>query len=237
MIAGALELATTNENAELTSFATIQPSNDPKKVSFQTQNEAHFEFLNSKVAITVEEENGAALEVQGTTKLGSTTIKDSLSIGEIEIKEVNIPNTDQKGLQINQPVGIQTEPDSSFTLNVAGNIKVNKLSEQSSIALKRDISQLSIQEAIDYLRALDPIKFKFKSDEKNILNLGFIAENVPDILASLDKTSISPTDIIAILTTVVKFQESQLSSCFDIMRSHEGAIQVLSEKIATLEKS
>ena len=242
LVAGVLELATvttTDRNTALTSLATIRPiqSPDTSKVSFETQNEAYFEFVGGKVAITAEAEETIALEVQGKTVLGPTIIKNILSIGETDITSVEVTNASEKtGLRINQSVGIQAQPDSAFALNVEGDIQASKFHEQSSIALKQDVSELSIQEAISYLKTLDPIKFRFKSDDKNLLNLGFIAEAVPDIVASADKTAISPTDIIAILTRVAKFQERQLESCFDILRSHEGAIKTLSQKVAILEE-
>ena len=242
LVAGVLELATvstTDGNTALTSLATIRPiqSPDTSKVSFETQNEAYFEFVGGKVAITAEAEKTIALEVQGKTVLGPTIIKNILSIGETDITSVEVTNASEKtGLRINQSVGIQAQPDSAFALNVEGDIQASKFHEQSSIALKQDVSELSIQEAISYLKTLDPIKFRFKSDDKNLLNLGFIAEAVPDIVASADKTAISPTDIIAILTRVAKFQERQLESCFDILKSHEGAIKTLSQKVAILEE-
>jgi hypothetical protein len=79
----------------------------------------------------------------------------------------------------------------------------------SSIETKRDICDLSSGEAASALRGLNPVKFTYKIDPKE-KHVGFIAEDVPDLVASPDRKSLSPMDIVAVLTQVVKDQQKTI---------------------------
>lgn len=73
----------------------------------------------------------------------------------------------------------------------------------SSRDFKEDILSLELPEALEAFKALKPVKYKYKNtqDERH---LGFIAEDVPDLVASEDRRSLSPMDIVALLTRVVQ---------------------------------
>ena len=58
------------------------------------------------------------------------------------------------------------------------------------------------------LRDLEPVTFKYIEDDER--RAGFIAEEVPDLVATSDRTSLSPMDIVAVLTRVLKFQQEQI---------------------------
>jgi hypothetical protein len=66
------------------------------------------------------------------------------------------------------------------------------------------------------------VKFGYKKDvtEKHV---GFIAEEVPDLIATKDRKGLSPMDIVAVLTKVVQEQQK--------------AISTLYEKVSELEKT
>ena len=62
------------------------------------------------------------------------------------------------------------------------------------------------------LQHLNPISFAFKEDAAHQQHLGFVAEDVPTMVATPDQKGFSPMAIIAVLTKVVKEQQEQLSA-------------------------
>jgi len=69
----------------------------------------------------------------------------------------------------------------------------------SSREYKEDITTLGLEEALEALQGLEPVKYKYKvtRDERHV---GFIAEDVPELVATEDRKSLSPMDIAAVLT-------------------------------------
>ncbi len=82
----------------------------------------------------------------------------------------------------------------------------------SSRSLKEQITALSSDEALAILAGLDPVKFAYKSDGEQGLQVGFIAEEVPDLIATHDRRGIKPIDIVAVLAKVVKDQQKAIAS-------------------------
>jgi hypothetical protein len=80
----------------------------------------------------------------------------------------------------------------------------------SSREFKDNIVRLSADEASQALAALDPVKFNYKDDALQ-QHVGFIAEDVPDLVAMKDRKGLSPMDIVAVLTKVVQEQRQQLA--------------------------
>ena len=80
----------------------------------------------------------------------------------------------------------------------------------SSREYKTNIESLTTEEAFAALEGLDPVKFNYKTtlDE---LNLGFIAEDVPDLVATKDRKGMTAMDVVAVLTKVVKEQQNTIS--------------------------
>lgn len=85
----------------------------------------------------------------------------------------------------------------------------------SSREYKKEIKDLTSAEAMDTLKGLNPVKFSYKasSDEHHV---GFIAEDVPELVASKDRKGMSSMDVVAVLTKVVQEQQktiAELSKC------------------------
>jgi hypothetical protein len=80
----------------------------------------------------------------------------------------------------------------------------------SSRETKDRIQNLSSEEALDALRGLNAVKFVYKADrtEKHV---GFIAEDVPELLATKDRKGLSSLDITAVLTKVVQEQQKTIA--------------------------
>ena len=80
----------------------------------------------------------------------------------------------------------------------------------SSKKFKKDIETLSLEEAKDTLTRLDPVKFRYKDDESEV-SLGFIAEDVPELVATNDRQGMSPMDVVAVLTKVLQEQQKTIA--------------------------
>ena len=92
----------------------------------------------------------------------------------------------------------------------------------SSREYKDNIKGLKAEDAIETLQGLNPVSFNYKiSPEEN--HVGFIAEDVPELVATKDRKGLSPMDIVAVLTKVVQEQQQTIST--------------LSGKVSELEKA
>jgi hypothetical protein len=82
--------------------------------------------------------------------------------------------------------------------------------DASSRQYKENIANLTPEEAISALEKLNPVKFNYKV-QKGEEYIGFIAEDVPDLVATGDRKSLSPMDIVAVLTKVVQQQQKKIA--------------------------
>jgi hypothetical protein len=84
---------------------------------------------------------------------------------------------------------------------------------------KENIAELSAAEALATLQDLNPVKYDYKDEHAFRQNLGFIAEEMPANLASEDRKSISPFEVIPVLTRVVKEQQQTIAALQESMRA------------------
>src|SRR5262245_47623899 len=97
-------------------------------------------------------------------------------------------------------------------VRVDGNVQVTGvITQSSSAALKENVAELTSAEAISALQRLNPVKFNYKADEKREQHIGFIAEEVPELVAKAGRTAVSPMDIVAVLTTVVQDMQTAIT--------------------------
>jgi trimeric autotransporter adhesin len=99
--------------------------------------------------------------------------------------------------------------------------------DASSRDYKEDIQELSPAAAMSTLQGLNPVTFKYKAaaDERHV---GFIAEDVPELVATKDRKGMSSMDVVAVLTRVVKEQH-------EAIQEQQEANQELMKKLAALE--
>ncbi len=81
----------------------------------------------------------------------------------------------------------------------------------SSRAAKQDIEPITSEQARDTVRALQPVGYRYKK-ELDEYYVGFIAEDVPELVATNDRKGLASMDITAVLTKVVQDQSVQLDS-------------------------
>jgi hypothetical protein len=94
--------------------------------------------------------------------------------------------------------------------------------DASSRDYKENILELSTQQALNSFNQLTPVTYNNKVDSEEEC-VGFIAEDVPDLVATKDRKGLSPMDIVAVLTKVVQNQQAE--------------IDWLKQKIEQIEKS
>jgi len=99
----------------------------------------------------------------------------------------------------------------------------------SSREYKENISALSSEEAMETLDGLSPVKFNYKADQTETY-VGFIAEDVPDLVATNDRKSLSPMDIVAVLARVVQEQQKTIEDqqkAFDSLKAEVETLKAL----------
>ncbi|HCN08923.1 MAG TPA: hypothetical protein DIT01_13405 [Lentisphaeria bacterium] len=81
----------------------------------------------------------------------------------------------------------------------------------SSRDLKDDIMPLALDDALNTLSGLDAVTFRYKvaQDEQCV---GFIAEDVPELVATNGRKGLAPMDIVAVLTKVVQQQQQDIEA-------------------------
>jgi Chaperone of endosialidase len=102
------------------------------------------------------------------------------------------------------------------------------LTNSSSREYKEAIRSLGATEAAEALAGLQPVKFRYKDQAKE--NLGFIAEDVPALVAMEGRKSIAPMDLIALLTKVVQEQQKTIDDQRAAIDAQRDSIEVLRQE-------
>jgi len=97
----------------------------------------------------------------------------------------------------------------------------------SSRAYKEDIAPLTTGQALEALAGLEPVTFRYKTEGEEMY-VGFIAEDVPELVATADRKGLSAMDIVAVLTRVVQEQQKDLAG-------QSAQIAALEARLAALE--
>jgi hypothetical protein len=103
--------------------------------------------------------------------------------------------------------------DPGYLVHLSGGAYSNGTSwvNASSRDLKQDINDLSADDALEVVAGLRPVTFRYRSDPAE-LEAGFIAEEVPELVATADRKGLTALDIVAALTKVVQLQQQQIDS-------------------------
>ena len=101
-----------------------------------------------------------------------------------------------------------------------------------SRTLKKNIKPLGSAEALQAFKQLEPVTYVYKAQPEDP-KVGFIAEDMPDLVADPGKKSVSSTDIVALLTKVVQEQQKEIAA----LKADNQALKAdLYQKIALLER-
>ena len=88
-------------------------------------------------------------------------------------------------------------------VSINGTIRIS-----SSRSLKQDIRRLNPQEARTAVQHLSPVHFRYKDGDQQ--QLGFIAEDLPALIATEDRKGLRPMDVVTLLTSVVQQHDEKL---------------------------
>jgi histone H3/H4 len=159
------------------------------------------------------ESSDTAISMENSSFVYEIHVEDS---NEFVIYEGNSENSGNSVLMYNgvtqhwgfgtDPTGAEITMDSGATLSAGG-----VWTDASSRDLKENIKKLSIKEALQALKGLEPVTFNYL-DEADEEYLGFIAEDVPELVAKNDRKGLTPMDIVAVLTKVIQDQEERITT-------------------------
>jgi hypothetical protein len=159
----------------------------------------------------------AMLEVEGTAQDVQLLVqRTDGATGQLTAKS-GVVNFGSKGahplrLMVNQEWKMNLNDDNSLTMqNGASCSAVGVWTNASSIEYKENIQELNAIEAIDTLKGLKPVKYNYKAD-KNEEYVGFIAEEVPELVATGDRKGMSPMDVVGVLTKVLQEQQKTIEA-------------------------
>jgi len=167
-----------------------------------------------------------------------------------------VTNKVQIGSQSNHDVRFTTNNTSRMAITAAGNVGVANNSpgylfvvgesgaycnggawvDGSSRAFKTDIRTLDGDEAARAVMNLEPVRFRYKEDQSEEF-LGFIAEDVPELVAMKDRNGMTAMDVVAALTKVVQQQEKTIRDQEAKMSQQEKTLADLAARLEKLEKT
>lgn len=107
-------------------------------------------------------------------------------------------------------------------VKAAGDVYARGVKLQCSRELKENFAELSGADAVEALRNLNPVKFNYKADSDKNQYIGFIAEEVPELVATSDRKTLNPMDIVAVLTQVVKEQQKAMAALAEKVKRLEA---------------
>ena len=79
----------------------------------------------------------------------------------------------------------------------------------SSIEYKKDVAPLTLDRALKTLAGLSPITFRYEEEEDE-KHVGFIAEEVPELVATKERKGLNSLDMVGILTKVVQHLQNEV---------------------------
>ncbi len=203
----------------------------------------------SALFMRVENINGVfrcGVQGNGDTQFGGLNADDKLNLIAGGTTKVLVNPTGQLSFG-NTPPAITTHAlvhESGAVLTIGGT-----WTNASSRALKQDIEPITSEQARDAVRALQPVGYRYKSelDERYV---GFIAEDVPELVATKDRKGLAPMDIAAVLTKVVQDQEQlldeerklnaeqrqELNKQQQLIAQQQKLLEALNQRLLTLEQ-
>ncbi len=126
-------------------------------------------------------------------------------------------------------VGIGTTAPTE-KLDVAGNINASgAVTQGSSRTIKDKITRISSKQAMRAFEQLEPVSFIYKDDSSREKRLGFIAEDVPEMVATQDRKHLNTMDLTAVLTKVVQEQQRTISSMSEEIETLKASVNLLLE--------
>jgi hypothetical protein len=96
----------------------------------------------------------------------------------------------------------------------------------SSRELKKNIQEISAEEAVKTVENLQPVSFNYKVGDQDE-HVGFIAEDVPELVATSNRKGLESMDIVAVLTKVVQEQQKTMYELLKRDKEQQAKIEDL----------
>ncbi len=182
--------------------------------------------------IMIEKTDGTNGEVKGQFSVrGSKVMLGSRSDHQLNLSVNNSPKVI---ISTDGYVGIGQAPtnpiDTSVAIANGAYLDTNGVWQQgSSKTFKKNITAITSGEALDTLAELNPVKYNYIKDEDQEEYAGFLAEDVPELVASKNRKTLNAMDVVAVLTKVVQQQQKS-------MEDQRKTIDELKNRITELEK-
>ncbi len=160
-------------------------------------------------SIQIHEQNSSVAGLMITQSSGDTGYilhnrASTLTIGAGSVDRITIDRNGNVGFGVSRPNHpIEMASGAHVT---AGGVWINSSSRER----KENIAALSLEEALRALADLQPVQFRYKNDAAETY-VGFIAEDVPELVAMDNRQSLSAMDIVAVLTKVVQDQQQRIA--------------------------
>ncbi len=106
----------------------------------------------------------------------------------------------------------------------------------SSRDLKENIRELDSEDAFATLENLNPVQYNYKADKEEDY-IGFIAEDVPDLVATKDKKGMATMDVVAVLTKVVQEQQKTVEKQQKTVEEQQDLVTAQQKALAELQEA
>jgi len=158
--------------------------------------------------IQIHEQNSSVAGLMITQSSGETGYimhnrASTLTIGAGSVDRMTIDGDGNVGIGVTRPR--QPLEMASGAHATAGGVWTNSSSREK----KENITELSVEEALAALAGLKPVQFNYRN-EAGESYVGFIAEDVPELVATGDREGLSAMDIVAVLTRVIQAQQQKI---------------------------
>ncbi len=159
-------------------------------------------------SIQIHEQNSSVAGLMITQSAGETGYilhnrASTLTIGAGSVDRITIDRAGNVGIGVSRPAHpLELASGAHVT---AGGVWTNS----SSRSRKQDIETLTLEQALTALMDLEPVQFRYRQDLDEA-HVGFIAEDVPELVATNDRASLSTMDVVAVLTRVVQEQQRRI---------------------------
>lgn len=159
-------------------------------------------------SIQIHEQNSSVAGLMITQSSGETGYimhnrASTLTIGAGSQDRVTIDRNGNLGIGVSRPSHpLELVSGAHAT---AGGVWTNSSSRDK----KENIAPLSPEQAMAAVLELEPVSFNYRNEQQESY-VGFIAEDVPDLVASQDRRTLSAMDIVAVLTKVVQAQQQKI---------------------------
>lgn len=162
----------------------------------------------------------------GRVGIGTTNPRRRLEVVGDRIRLTDSRNT-AKFLDLRVDGGlldIQGHDGNTLYLNTNGReTRVFNLRSASSATLKRDIQAIELDEAVELLDQIEPVRFRYRTapDEERF---GLIAERTPQPLAAPDHRAVDYDALTVVVSRIVVEQQRQIAQLTDEVTTLQGLL-------------